>query len=528
MDKVRQLLVWVVVFFFMTGCGDVDLLRFDKMGKPEGWEPNFSLPLAHASFSVWDAFNQGDLDSATLKKDNNGQLYFEYKKPDIYTLEVDSIYRMHLEDMFFNFNFPILPGHFQGSPGTAGYPPYDTVQMYYLENIPEGVYLEDAIVSMKSMGVTIVNNARIGGRLKVTCANLYTLQPVGVISFTIDFTANDRSKMFYTELPSVQAIMGRKHVVPVEVSLNVTDISEAKMGENVMIEMSATGVSNKSVNLLLPEQELQVDEGAFKPDIPLLNELSGKFCFTRPELCLNARTKGMGMNLRLDGMKFVATNGKERVTLQKNDGSFLFAGNSENQYYKDNLLYYTVENSNITDWAALPPRDSVIYSGGKVKCGGEVVSLSAGGQMKLDLSMRFPLEMSATELEYRDTIADLNMKDSDKVKQATLKIMGNNGLKMGVQVADLELLDEDRRYLDQIENKNSSGFGAATDQGPTSGVIGIELTESNLRNLSKTKYIVLKLLLKTPNGTNVNINDGARFDLKFLLDAKVDMGEVVN
>lgn len=528
MSRVRQIIGYVTIIFCLTGCGDADLLRLDKLGKPEGWEPDFSLLVAHASFSVWDAFSQGNPDSTTLKKDENGQLYFEFGKSQIYTLEVDSIYRMPLEDMYFNFSFPMIARHFEDGSGTSEHPHYDTLrEVYSLKNIPPGVFLEDVIVSMKSMGVTIVNNAHIGGSLKVVCMNLYNLQPVGLINFTVDFTADMPSKMFYTELPSVHAAMKRNRVVPIEVYLMVTDISKADMNENVMIEMSATGVNNKSVTLLLPRQEFRIREGFFKPDVRLLNSLSGKFRFTRPELCLNARTKGFGMKFNLGKMKFTTMNETGEVTLQKNDGNFEFAGNSENQFYKNNYLSYTTGNSNIVDFAALPPRNGITYSGGKVVCGGEVVTISAGGKMEMDLAMRYPLEMTATELIFCDTIADLNLKDSDKAKQARLKIFGSNGLKMNILLTELEFLDENKKSLSRIGNKNMTGFPAATAQGPAEGSVEIELTEADLQNLAKAKYTVLKLSLKTPNGESVNIDDQAKLNLKFLLEARVNIGDVI-
>ena len=145
----------------------------------------------------------------------------------------------------------------------------------------------------------------------------------------------------------------------------------------------------------------------------------------------------------------------------------------------------------------------------------------------MDLAMRYPLEMTATELIFCDTIADLNLKESDKAKQARLKIIGSNGLKMNISLTELEFLDENKKLLSSIGNKNTTGFPAATAQGPAEGSVEIELSEADLQNLAKAKYTVLKLSLKTPDGESVNIDAQAKLNLRFLLEARVNMGDVI-
>lgn len=66
-------IVFVIVSICLCcSCGDRDLLDFDKMDKPQGWEPTFSFVLARGDFSMWDLLKESASDSATLKKDENG------------------------------------------------------------------------------------------------------------------------------------------------------------------------------------------------------------------------------------------------------------------------------------------------------------------------------------------------------------------------------------------------------------------------------------------------------------------------
>ena len=96
-------IVFVIVSICLCcSCGDRDLLDFDKMDKPQGWEPTFSFVLARGDFSMWDLLKESASDSATLKKDENGQLLIEYKRPEIYTIGVDDLYSMKAEDMLYH------------------------------------------------------------------------------------------------------------------------------------------------------------------------------------------------------------------------------------------------------------------------------------------------------------------------------------------------------------------------------------------------------------------------------------------
>ena len=517
----------VILALLLWRCGDPDLFNFDKLGKPEGWEPNYSLLLAKADFSLWDAFHQGDVDSATFKKDEDGRLALEYRHPDIYTLGVDDIYSMQAEDMSFFGSFPINQNHFETGSGTQLRPHYDTLHVdYLLEQVPENVSIKEALLSVRSMAFIVVNNANIGGRLTIVCENLYSLETGNPISIPIMLTPGTRNVSYSTEIPNLRAMLQGKRIVPLKFILMVNDITQATMGQNIMIDIATTGIEYKNVNLSLPSASLPVPAGAFSPDIDFLNSISGGFRFANPELRLVARTQGIGMDFKLQNMEFTGRNGDQTVILQSDD-VFQFTGESLNTGEASSVFTYNSANSNIVDFAALPPRDEISYTNGTLESSGSDASLYAGGKLSLDLVLRIPLEMSATNLVFYDTISDLNLKDAEKILEAKLRFEGNNGLKMDLQIPELYLLDESNQIIDKVANTTSEIFRAATDEGPTYGSIEIALERNHLINLSKAKHIVLKLLVNSPQHTTVVIDEQARLDLKLRINAKVNMGDIV-
>lgn len=518
----------LILTLFLWGCGDPDLFKFDKMGKPEGWEPDYSLILAKADFSLWDAFHQKDSDSTTFKKDENGRLVLEYRCPDMYTLGVDEIYSMKAEDMYFNGSFPINEHQFSDGSGTALRPHYDTIPVDYpLEQIPENVSVSEALLSVKSMAFVIINNARIGGMLTVVCENLYSLETGNPVAIPIPLSPDKQSIYYATEIPNLRAVLNGSSNVPMKFILMVDDITEAVMKQNILVDITTTGVDYKNVNLTLPSKVMTIPTGSFSPDIDFLNSISGNFKFTKPELRLTARSKGVGMNFRMQGMEFTGSNGDKTVTVQSSE-VFQFTGESQNLNEVSSVFSYNSVNSNVVDFAALPPRGEVDYQNGQLECDGNNCWLYAGGKVALDVALRIPLEMSATNLVFYDTIRDVSLKDANKILKAKLRFEGENGLPMDFQIPELYLLDENHALLGMVVNTEANKvFGAATDAGPTPGSIGLELTKEDIGKLAESKQIVLKLVVNSQNQANVAINESARLNLKLRLDAKLDMGSVV-
>ena len=516
----------IVGIIFCCSCGDPDLFHFDKMGKPQGWEPTYSLLLAHANFSMWDAWGGGSSDDATLKKDENGQLMMEYRHPDIYTLGVDELYSMQAEDMFFNGSFPINYTHFSGGQGTLQNPHYDTLQVpFQLEQLLPDVSIREATLSIKSMTFIVMNNANIGGTLTVICENLYSLETGDKITIPLVLTPGVSNTFYSTAVPNLKAVLNGSDIVPLTFILKVDDTTRMQNKQNVMIDIATTGVEYKNVNLFLPSATLELPQQRFRPDIPLLNALSGDFEFVRPELKISARTKGIGATFHLQPMEFTVDNTGKTL---HSDEVFTFAGEKQNINEVSSYFIYQALNSNISEVADLWSGNEISCDGGQLQYGGnEEMWLYAGGKLSFDLSLKIPLEISATELIYYDTICDLNLKDADKILAARLKFEGENGIGMELGIPEVLLLDENGDLLDQIKNEKSDMvFPAATEAGSAKGCVEITLTPVNMQHLAESKRIVLKIVAKSGVGESVTINDLSKLDLKLRLEAKVDMGEV--
>lgn len=512
----------------LFGCGNADLLNFDKMGKPQGWEPTYSLVLARADFSLWNAFNEGVSDSATLKKDENGRLMVEYNYSDLFNLNVDDIYSMKAEDMFFNGSFPINHSHFENGGGTALRPHYDTLAIpFKLEQLLPEVSVKEATLSIKSMSFIVVNNANIGGTLTVVCENLYSLETGDKIRIPLTLAPGVANTFYSTEVPNMKALLNGSDTVPLTFILKVDDITQMRNNQNVLIDIATTGVEYKNVNLALPSAVLPVSSGSFTPDIHFLNAFSGNFGYTQPELWLTAHTKGLGGDFSLRNLKFTILNSGQEETLETGE-VFEFNGETNNLNESSSSFVYNNSNSNIRDFAALLIGGEISYKEGQLQCGGKDMWLYAGGKLALDLTLKLPLELSGADLVFYDTIRDLNLKDADKLVEARLKFEGKNGTGMELGIPEILLLDEQNTLLDRIINGQADSiFAAATGNVPAEGSIGVTFNKINLKNLADSKSIVLKIRAKSSSQENIIINESSKLDLRLRLDAKLDMGGVV-
>lgn len=520
-------IVFVIVSICLCcSCGDRDLLDFDKMDKPQGWEPTFSFVLARGDFSMWDLLKESASDSATLKKDENGQLLIEYKRPEIYTIGVDDLYSMKAEDMFFNGSFPINRSYIDAGKGTVQNPYYDTLRVpFQLEQLLPEVSIREATLSIKSMTFIVMNNANIGGTLTVVCENLYSLETGDKIAIPLTLTPGKPTTFYSTEVPNLKAVLNGSDIVPLTFVLKVTDIAQMQNNQNVLIDIATAGVDYKNVNLFLPSAEIPLPQKSFIPEIALLNDLSGDFEFVRPELQITARTKGLGADFYLRPMVFTAVNAGKML---QTDEVFGFAGENQNVNEVCNNFSYDISNSNIQEFTDVWSGNKIEYGGGELRYGGGEMWLYAGGKLIFDLTLKIPLELSATELVYYDTIRDLNLKNADKILEARLRMVGENGIQMEFGIPEVLLLDENNGLLDRIVNENPDlVFPAANEAGPANGSILIAFNEKNLRYLAKSKRIVLKIVAKSTPGKTAVIDAISRLTLRLNLEARVDMGGVV-
>lgn len=136
------------------------------------------------------------------------------------------------------------------------------------------------------------------------------------------------------------------------------------------------------------------------------------------------------------------------------DEVFGFAGENQNVNEVCNNFSYDISNSNIQEFTDVWSGNKIEYGGGELRYGGGEMWLYAGGKLIFDLTLKIPLELSATELVYYDTIRDLNLKNADKILEARLRMVGENGIQMEFGIPEVLLLDGNNGLLDRIANEN--------------------------------------------------------------------------
>ena len=179
---------------------------------------------------------------------------------------------------------------------------------------------------------------------------------------------------------------------------------------NIVIPVG-TEVTNPDLDLIFglnnlklkkAEGKITVDPIAIDPDkfnmnIDFLDEIGGKFKFTRPELNIILRNKGIGVPMSVDAT-FDGQNAEgDTLTLKLEEGKELLTlGNKSNIVLSD-TLGLNKDNSNIVDFLSLPPTGDRSYRGTVTvnPKGAEDNVIYSDGEIDLDAYVRIPFALSA-------------------------------------------------------------------------------------------------------------------------------------
>lgn len=507
--------VLITALLFGTSCGDADLFDSDKWSDQiEGWEPGVSLQVVHGTFTLWDLINQKD--SVIIKEGND--LIIQYLKEDIYKLEISEVFDMPKETISFPVEFNISEQYPDFVPGTRSNKGLHEEVIKEINEVPAGCELKKLIAS-----TNLIYNLPYTGftyNIEATFKNIKdangdTLRIREHVTDDVDETIS---------LENLVITFEEGHKISLTIDVTILEVQSA-IDPSFNLNFSLQDLAFTRVEGKIVQDPIAITPGSFDMNVDFLNEIGGKFSFTKPELNIILRNKGVGVPMQVDAT-FDGKN-KEGVarTLKLNEGKTLVAVGNKTNIVVSEPLGLNAQNSNIVDFLSLPPQGNIDYKGTVTVNPGEKVDnvIYNDAEVTLDALVRIPFSLKAENLTYRDTLNDIDVdqKYADKIKEGTIKIIAENGLPLDLRIPSLILMGENDEEIDRVSAATGKdGLKAAVGNKPSNSTIEFKLTQAQAKNLGKTKKILLEAVASTPQQSEVTIGADAKLSFKLMLQAK--------
>lgn len=513
----RGIICLLSVVLFCVSCGDMDLFDTDKWtNEIEGLEPGIRGKIVQGEFSLWDLINQGE-DDVIVKEGN--KLFIQYTKPDIYTMNIDQVFKMEQEDLTFSLDHSIANPDF--NPGTS--------LTTDLEIGGEGSPLDPI-----SQEITKIPNGCVLSQLVASAQFVY---PETGFAYEIEMEFPDIRKED-GEVLKLNAAVGageNKTETLNNIVLTLDENQTVALKINRIVIKAGSVLTSADIHLDFGLNELQfikavgqihadpvdITQGEFDMDVDFLNEIGGKFSFARPELNIIVRNWGIGVPLKVDA-NFNGSNAEgKKLNLKLNPGATIMTSGNKQSYMVADTLSMNRENSNIVEFLSLPPTGDISYQG-KVYINPDDEDnnvVYSDGKIALDAYIRIPFELSAERMVYKDTLDDIDIdrKIADQIQSGKLMIVADNGLPLTVEIPSLLLVGETGETL-KLEAE--AGKLAAGGKGER---ITYALNKEQAAFLGKTKNILLEAVASTPNNEVKEITADAKLSFYLVVEAKTNI-----
>ena len=512
-----------------TSCGDADLFDTDKWtNEIEGWEPGVSLKVLQGSFTLWDLINQGD-DDVVVKEGND--LIIQYTEEGIYHIDIDQVFDMPAEDLEFGYSYTI-PGLVSGVHLVLDHPLEIEFQTSTtLKEVPDGCELK----KIQASACFVLPEIGYPYEIEATFPDIEMNGEILHITKSVPATGSESIDLndFILTLDAEKKVDLKVNIViPVGTEVTNPDLDLIIIHEGSSLSSSKLNFNFKLNNLKFKKAEgkitvdpIAIDPDKFNMNIDFLDEIGGKFKFTRPELNIILRNKGIGVPMSVDAT-FDGQNAEgDGLTLELKEGKELFTSGNKLDIMLPDTLGLNKDNSNIVDFLSLPPTGDISYRGTVTvnPKGAEDNVIYSDGEIDLDAYVRIPFALSAEGLNYKDTLNDIDIdpKYADKIKEGIITITAVNGLPLNLQIPTLVLLGENGEKLESLTAvKGRDIIQAANGK---ESVLEFNLTQAQAKKLGQTENILLEVKASTTNNQEVVVAADAKlsFDLKLVAKAVI-------
>ena len=509
--------LFVAVMVTFVACGDADMLNGD-FGIEGEVKPEFTLPIAHGSLSLWDVLDTEDNVYLIVSNDT---LVFVYSENNI----VDD---MKVEDFF---DVSSLDISIETEPITL--PNMNIVLPVPVE--VDGLFASTKIEFTEGVELTELDfwaNFKVeipaldfDYKMEIKVEELYMADGS---PFTIEIDGKKGTSYIYDEYLEFDARFVNDPIFHIKYNVFVP-AGEIITG-TIDLSMSLTDMDYKfAVGDFSEMEPVKIDEGTFSlGSIEFLEEIGGSFKFLDPEVSLKIRNCGIGVPFFAD-IKMTATNKDgDSADLKLKDGySLIIPANSNPDETVTSAISFNNENSTIVDFFALPPIGDVTYEGtlGVVKHE-KKDTIWHTASIGMDVDVRVPFALEAEGMNYSDTITDISLSDVDMLESGAIKLVLENEIPLNLTIPSLRLLDANNNLLTSISASGDGGVLAGTIGNPVKSSVEFVLTPGAIETLTDTEAIALDIVLSTDGEAVVMASQELKF--KLIVTAKADLSDIID
>lgn len=517
--------VLAVCGLLFTACGDEELLKFGNIEEIRNWKPSFVVPMASATYTVWNLVDQHDPDANIILKDN--KIVIRYQEDSIYSFDVKKV-------LSFPETLATLTAHvpMDGVP-VGGVIPDEGIDIAFpsVGSQEENINFTDGSIEKVEGNVICAYVLPATGftyQVRLTLENVKK-EGTPVVKEFIVGTAGSTGDWVLENVVFDMSVQANKIkwslVVSIDGGQTIVDV------DDLVLAFELKDIAFDRVEGSIDKQVIDIDPGEFNLNIDFWNNFNGEFGFNDAKIEMTVTNYGLKVPMSVD-MAFTAY-GDGKVKVFEGD-PLLFSGWNNGVPYKE-TLGYDKNNSNINDVLSLPPKEKITY-GGAITVNpenGKVVVLG-DGNANVDAYIEIPLDLKAKNLIFNDTIdVDLREDLSDKILQAAIRVKANNGIPLGLKDGNLLLLDANYTCLDSVKINKFIDAPVIGNNGEVSVADSdhlIPLTKDNIKHIDGTKYIVIQVKAETSNNGDVavQIKPEATIKLNLILEVKIDGNNVIN
>ena len=504
----------------IISCGDSELFNSDKMTEAIEWEPDFILPVGHGNYTMWDLLNPYDPEESMIERDN--RIIINYEEKEIGRLEAKDFWDMPEQQISLNTNLILsltpITGNLPGDihiPGQGGEAHFD--------------FGEIGKLSFLSAKVRFSGELPACSFSYVVTLTLPDVQDEAGNPFRMERVVNaNQAGIFFEDWELEFDMSEESDRIRYRIDFFIPKDQEVEIaaGESLKLEFLLSDVVFHKVIGQINPPMIPIDPGCFEMNIDFWNDITGDFYFADPSLKLILKSRGIDIPIKLDPA-FIAY--KEGETRHFTGGPLLFDTFNETGETV-NEKGYTKDNSNVDELLSLPPKDSVAYSGNIIINEGGVQTacvIEENAELSADVKVEIPLYFSAENLTFRDTIKDIDLDNPDQIKKMALILRAKNGTPLKIGVKEFLMVDENFQEVDRI---NADELIDVPEIDADGNVIAVkegehivELSETNIDNLERTKHLILIASMMTAGDGQipVEVKADAKLELKVLVKVKL-------
>ena len=530
-------------------CFDGDDYDFDKLSDQVDWTPNMIVPAGYGTYSLWYLLNQHEADPAdqTIVLDAEGFLHIKYLEEDIFTYNVADVLNFPTQTALnLSYSLPSLGVGIPHASLPTFLPQTDQIQvitggstaitLYELDlNANLRFLLSNPLNKFVVLSVSIPNGTAGGTAIN----EVFTLDP-GTPNQERIVNLTDLNLGFNTPYTTNN---------DVDIVFNITVVDDGGLvtsSGDLGINLEVQNIDFQLAQGDFGNQNIILDAGNIDMDVDFWDDIEGDYQFANPQIALHMENSvGVPFQINADIIGYASDGSSAALNpdaLQPNYPQTVSATNPLEIDAITEIITYDKSNSDIVALMALPPSDRLEYMGnialnpvGAIAPSPTTPNLvSNNSAIGVDIEIDIPLDFTANKLMLRDTIDDLDISDVDKIMNAAVVIVTENGYPLDVMIDKIYFTNAAYTVIDSISDENVIDAATVFTSGAKIGEVDpssikevehqIKLTQTQIENLNKTKNLIINASVSTSNG-GVPVKLMGDYELKFTLSvqAQIDL-----